>query len=88
MQALLYHVLFSGTVILVSLSCAMHSLTQVVFVCGHVYGMCVHESFKIDGGAMVVVVPQQCFQQKSLSVLLYNKAMGTSSSLSVEGEVV
>ena len=33
LHALLFHVLFSGTVMLVSLSCAMHSLTLVVYMC-------------------------------------------------------
>ena len=37
---------------------------------------------------MIVMVPQQCFQHKIMSVLLCFIAMGTSSSLSVEGEVV
>ena len=46
------------------------------------------ESLKFEGGAMVDMVPQHYFHLRSVHVLLCNEALGTSSSLAVEGEAV
>ena len=47
------------------------------------------ESLKFEGGAMVDMVPRQYFHPSgSVRVLLCNEALGTSSSLAVEGEAM
>ena len=46
------------------------------------------ESFKIEGGAMVDMVPRKYFISGSVRVLLCNETPGTSSSPVVEGEAV
>ena len=46
------------------------------------------ELLKFEGGAMVDVVPRQYFLSESVRVLLCNEALGTSSSVAVEGEAV
>ena len=46
------------------------------------------ELLKFEGGAMVDMVPRQYFHLGSVCVLLCNEALGTSSSLAVEGEAM
>ena len=46
------------------------------------------ESLKFEGGAMVDMVPRQYFHLRKCMFLLCNEALGTSSSLAVEGEAM
>ena len=84
------YVLFSGTVVLVLASVAVPRLTLVCVCAYSCVGVSISyvESLKFEGGAMVDVVPRQYSISGSVRVLVCNEALGTSSSLAVEGEAV
>ena len=57
-----------------------------VVVWTSVFHMC--ESLKFEGGSMVAMAPRQYLPSGTVSVLLCNKALGTSCSLAVKAEAV